>query len=297
MDTPQVVLGLDMETDSGSWTPYWQGLVEGTPRMLGVLEKHGVPATCFFMGEAARVHPEMVRYAKERGFEIGCHALYHETVGDEIFPIPGVKPLLPQEVPLRLKTASEWVAEAAGEMPVSFRSPRLWGSTAVVNALEQLGYVADASLPMYHYTERITAYHPDPSDWTREGSMKLLEIPNFADLTIASEDPYGRDRDQWPLFRTECAEALMRHVTRFVDYVGERGARPVLCFYFHPWEFIDMPPEFTYGEGTVRPMPFLLKNCGDYALAQFDELVAAMKAQGFVFRAARDLAESWDGRS
>ena len=104
MAAPVVVLGLDMETDSGSWTPYWKGLVQGTPRMLGVLEKHNVTATCFFTGEAARSHPEVVKYAQEQGAEIGCHALYHETVGDEIFPIPGVKPLLAEEVPARLKT-------------------------------------------------------------------------------------------------------------------------------------------------------------------------------------------------
>jgi len=294
MKAPFVVLGLDMETDSGSWTPFWKGLLEGTPKMLGVLEKHGAAATCFFVGEAARTHPQIVRYARERGFEVGCHSLYHETVGDEIFPIPGVKPLLPEEVSGRLKTATEWVAEAAGQVPVSFRCPRLWGSTHVVRALEGLGYVADASLPMFYYGKRLTAYHPSREDWTEEGDMSLLEIPIFADMTIESQDEFGRDRDQWPLFRTESADALMVHIHNFVRHCEEQGVQCVLCFYFHPWEFVELPGEFTYGEGTVKPLPFLLKNCGPYALEQFDRLVGLMKSEGYLFYDARTLAEIWD---
>jgi hypothetical protein len=79
-----------------------------------------------------------------------------------------------------------------------------------------------------------------------------------------------------------------------VEYSEERGARPVLCFYFHPWEFIEMPSEFSFGEGTVKPDPFLLENCGDYALQQFDELVGNMKNEGCEFYSARGLAEAWD---
>ena len=294
MDAPIVVLGLDMETDSGSWTPFWKGLLEGTPKMLGVLEKHGVPGTCFFMGEAARTHPQVVKYVQERGFEVGCHSVYHETVGDEMFPIPGVKPLLPDEVEGRLKTATEWVAEVSGESPVSFRCPRLWGSTHVVNALESLGYVADATLPMFYYGKRLTAYHPSREDWTEEGDLSLLEIPAFADMSMESQDEYGRDRDQWPLSRSESAEALMVHVRNFVGYCVERSVQPVLCFYFHPWEFVELPGEFTFGEGTVRPLPFILKNCGYYAIEQFDRLIATMKSEGYSFYDARTLAAQWD---
>src|SRR5690606_13452099 len=101
-----------------------------------------------------------------------CHSLLHETVGDPLFPIPLETSLLPEEVPFRIKMATEWVAEVLGHSPVSFRSPRLWGSTAVINALEDLNYVADASYPMYFYKERLTPYYPDKNDWTKEGDMK-----------------------------------------------------------------------------------------------------------------------------
>jgi len=288
-----VVFGLDCETDVGSWTPFYEGLKHGTPKLLDLLEKQEVTATFFFTGEAAAEAPALVRQIAGAGHEVGCHSLYHETVGDPIFAIPGIRPLLPEEVPLRLRRATEWVADALGEQPVSFRCPRLWGSTAVVNALEELGYVADASYPLYFYTEQLTPYHPSREDWTQPGDLKLLEIPNFADLTIQSRDPYGRDRDQWPLFRTESAQSLMKHIDNFVGHVSDQGWPAVLCFYFHPWEFLPMQSEYHFGEGTVVPDPFLIKNCGDYALEQFGVLIDGLKERSARFTTAKGLAAEW----
>jgi hypothetical protein len=93
---PHVVFGFDMETDIGSWTPFYEGLVHGTPRILELLSKHGISATFFFTGTAARTHPEVVKMVSGAGHEVGCHSLYHETLGDELFPIPGLKPVLPE---------------------------------------------------------------------------------------------------------------------------------------------------------------------------------------------------------
>lgn len=288
-----VLFGLDMETDVGSWGIDYIGVKEGTPKILNLYEKKEVTGTFFFTGEAARLHPQIVQEIKQAGHEVGCHSLYHETVGDPIFEIPGVKPLLPEEVPFRLKIATEWVAEALGEQPVSFRAPRLWGSTAVCNALEELGYVADASYPLYFYEKQLTPYHPSREDWTQTGDLRLVEIPNFCDMTIESTDPYHRDRDQWPLFRTKSAAALMEHVDNFIGYVQERGMPVVLCFYFHPWEFMPMPTRMHYGEGAVEPDYFLVQNCGDYALEQFALLMDMLLERGAKFKTARQIAAEW----
>lgn len=83
------IFGFDMETDIGSWTPYYNGLKHGTPRLLEVLSKENIKATFLFTGEAARLHPDIVRRVMDEKHEIGCHTLYHETIGDKMFPIPG----------------------------------------------------------------------------------------------------------------------------------------------------------------------------------------------------------------
>jgi len=288
-----VMLGLDMETDVGSWGIDYTGVAEGTPKLLRLYADRGITGTFFFTGEVARLYPGVVRTVADAGHEVGCHSLYHETVGDPIFEIPGVKPLLVEEVPFRLKVATDWVAEALGARPVSFRAPRLWGSTAMCNALDDLGYVADASYPLYYYEKQLVPYHPSRDDWTQAGDLGLVEIPNFCDMTIDSDDPYHRDRDQWPMLRTESADALMVHIDNFIGYVSSRGLPAVLCFYFHPWEFMPMPARMHYGEGTVEPDFFIVKNCGDYALEQFAVLVDRLLERGAEFKTARQVAAEW----
>ena len=292
-DKMTVILGLDTETDMGSWYSTYEGVRQGVPLLLDTLTAWKVPATFFVTGDAAQKHPDMMHAIVDADFEVGCHSMYHETVGDPLFEIPGVTPLLPEEVENRLRVATEVVEESAGVRPVSFRCPRLFGSTRVVNALERLDYLADASYPLYYYQQRLTPYHPKTEDWTQEGNLGILEIPNFADITIESQDRHGRDRDQWPLFRTESAAALMVHVNSFAEYVRRRDLPVVLCFYFHPWEFVEMPASMYIGEGTVVPDPFLVKNCGPYALEQFQVLIEVLKSQDAQFVTCRQLAEAW----
>ena len=293
MEKLRVALGFDMETDIGSWTPFYESLRPGTSAILDVLSKNRITATFFFTGDAALEAPEVVRAVQDAGHEVGSHTLFHETIGDSLWHIPGSFPVLPEEVPNRLKKCTELIESIAGERPVSFRCPRLFGSTNVTNTLDTLGYVADATLPMYHYRDRLEPYHPSADDWTVPGSLNLLEIPNFADLSQTHNDPYGRDLDQWPLFRTESAAALLKHIDSFVAYAIERGVKiPVLCFYMHPWEFHPMPQELIhYGEGAVLPDPFIVKNCGDYATEQLDILIKKLLGQGAQFYQTRQLAQ------
>ena len=248
-----IVFGIDMETDVGSWTPEYRGIREGTRQLLDLFERHGIRCTFFWVGTAAKENPRQAREVHEAGHEIGFHSLYHETVGDSLFPIPGVYPVLPEELEHRLVLARQMVREASGVDPTAFRAPRLFGGTNLVNVLERLGVESDASYPMYFYKKQLSPYHPSRDDWTERGDLRIVEIPNFADLSINSSDEYGRDRDQWPLFRTESAGAVMDHVRGFLEYADKHhGDSTVLCFYFHPWEFVEMPQgDIFIGEGNV----------------------------------------------
>ena len=129
-------------------------------------------------------------------------------------------------------------------------------------------------------------------DWTKPGELKLLELPNFADLSMESHDQYGRDMDQWPLWRTENAEAVMKHINGYCQYCADRNVEPFLCFYMHPWEFHEMPSGLIHsGEGAVLPDPFIIKNCGKYAAQEFDRLIQMLKDAGSSFYRACDLVE------
>ena len=289
-----VVLGIDMETDIGSYTDHYDGVQLGTPKLLEVMAEYAAVATYFWTGHAAASNPSVLKMVQAAGHEIGCHGLYHETLGDPLFPLPNNWPVCDFEVEGRIREATRIITELSGKSPLSFRCPRLWGSNTVVQVLEKLGYKADATLPLFFYRTMIRPYHPDPKDWTKEGSLKLVEIPNFCDLEMESHDPWNRDRDQWPLFRTEGSRFLLDKIDGFLKYVEARGIRPMLCFYFHPWEFQEMPQgALDFGEADVTPKPFITKNCGKPALQEFAILLKGLQQRGAIFKTAETLADEY----
>lgn len=288
-----VVFGIDMETDVGSYTPFYEGVKKGTPILLDLFAKKKVEASFFFTGDCAKKHPEAVKLVQNSGNEVGCHSMCHETVGDVLYEIPNELALLPEEVPLRLKIGNDIVADILGEQPKSFRSPRLWGSTAVVNALEDMGYIADASYPMFYYKDRLVPYHPSKEDWTEQGDMNIIEIPNFADMAMESTHPLEMDRDQWPIFRTKGAGALMEHVNNFDSFVKEKELPTVLCFYMHPWEFVPMKKEYYFGMATVIPDTFLIDGCGERGVNGLSEIIDILAERGAAFMSAKSLAQYW----
>ena len=293
----QVVFGIDMETDIGSWTPFYEGVTKGTPLLLNLFAKKSIPVTAFWVADTARRFPEIVREMESAGHETGTHSLYHETVGDSLFEIPGTYPLLPEEVQPRIKLATDILEDIVGHKVVSWRCPRLFGGTHVTNALEALGYECDATYPMYFYNEQLFPYHPSQENWTEQGSLNLIEIIQFADMGIESKDEYGRDKDQWPLYRTQSTEDFIPHIESFMSYLekNDQSQKPiVLCFYFHPWEFWEMPEGVIhFGEGGVLPDPFLTKGCGKYCLNQVELLIDWLKSKEAAFLTAGQCARKW----
>jgi len=293
----QVVFGIDMETDIGSWTPFYEGVTKGTPLLLNLFAKKSIPVTAFWVADTARRFPEIVREMESAGHETGTHSLYHETVGDSLFEIPGTYPLLPEEVQPRIKLATDILEDIVGHKVVSWRCPRLFGGTHVTNALEALGYECDATYPMYFYNEQLFPYHPSQENWTEQGSLNLIEIIQFADMRMESKDEYGRDKDQWPLYRTQSTEDFIPHIESFMSYLekNDQSQKPiVLCFYFHPWEFWKMPEGVIhFGEGGVLPDPFLTKGCGKYCLNQVELLIDWLKSKEAAFLTAGQCARKW----
>ena len=293
----QVVFGIDMETDIGSWTPFYEGVTKGTPLLLNLFAKKSIPVTAFWVADTARRFPEIVREIESAAHETGTHSLYHETVGDSLFEIPGTYPLLPEEVQPRIKLATDILEDIVGHKVVSWRCPRLFGGTHVTNALEALGYECDATYPMYFYNEQLFPYHPSQENWTEQGSLNLIEIIQFADMGMESKDDYGRDKDQWPLYRTQSTEDFIPHIESFMSYLekNDQSQKPiVLCFYFHPWEFWEMPKGMIhFGEGGVLPDPFLTKGCGKYCLNQVELLIDWLKSKEAAFLTAGQCARKW----
>ena len=87
----------------------------------------------------------------------------------------------------------------------------------------------------------------------------------------------------------------MVHIKNHMEYLKDRDLLMVLCFYFHPWEFVEMPsgPIQCSPEGKVLPDEYLIKNCGNYAVEQLEKVIDYLKDMGSTFMEARELAEAW----
>ena len=292
----EIILSFDIEPDFGSWTSACRGVECGTPEILRILATHRVKATFLFTGREALAYPQLVAQVVAAQHEVGCHTMYHETLGEAVFSMPGDAPVLESEIAGRLTLATETIERVAGVRPVSFRAPRLFGSTKMVQVLADLGYIADSSLPAYFFGRSFLPYRPSESDWTKPGSLPLVEIPVFYDLEASADSDKHRSRDQWPMLRLKGKEWFVDLCQRLFSHLERTQEQSPLCVYLHPWEFVPVPETIVTDEAFITFKPFLHHHCGEYALGALDEFITEMKLLGASFTTLHDYAYAWLGK-
>ena len=143
-----VVLSFDMDAETGflrsgylSAQPLSRGEYGprvGVPRILKMLEQHGVPATFFIPAVSGQLHPEAVdAILKSRlRHEIGVHGWVHERISE----------LPPDEERTLARRAFDFWTQRLGRKPVGIRTPS-WDFTAETLAIiRELGFSYDSSL-------------------------------------------------------------------------------------------------------------------------------------------------------
>ena len=104
-----------------------------TEALLRVLDRHGVAATFFLIGERARRYPDLVRAVAEAGHQQGLHGYHHRA-----FPLQPAPQLAHS-----LYMTQAALAEATGQPPDQFRDVRPpYGvfTPATLKALRGWGY-------------------------------------------------------------------------------------------------------------------------------------------------------------
>jgi len=109
----------------------------GLPRILDLLDRHGLPATFMVPGQVAEEHAEACGEIASRGLhEVGYHGYYHESVLD--IPIEEERELM--------KRGIAKLEEVFGQTPRGNRSPPFALGPNTADLLEELGFVYDSSL-------------------------------------------------------------------------------------------------------------------------------------------------------
>lgn len=247
-------LELDPPWERGSWGRRGlRGIEKGLPRLLDLLDAHGIRGTFFTEGLLARLAPESVREVARSGHEVGCHGLVHESYGgsyriDETIPRP---PTLQgrRAKEATLRKAKEMLEELV-EVPIrSFRAPFLHidaeSSAAVANA----GFLVDSSLQNHLFGYLSAPTHLDPGKplaRSKDTVPQLIEVPVSVDPRpgLRSHHPYGFvERDP----RTRSV------LERIIATSARAGVAPTLVLLVHPWEFVEgFPSPFGQMRGTAR---------------------------------------------
>ncbi|MHB8273715.1 MAG: polysaccharide deacetylase family protein [Dermatophilaceae bacterium] len=124
------------EARAGIMSHQSYGPLVGVPRILGILERHGVTATFFVPGFTAERYPRVVRDIVETGHEVAHHGYLHE-------PLAGVDA---ETEAGYLDRGLETLERVAGVRPVGYRAP-MWEptwNTPILLAVR--GFLYDSSL-------------------------------------------------------------------------------------------------------------------------------------------------------
>ena len=165
----------------------------GVPRILAVLERHGVPASFFCPAVAALIGPEEPARIAAAGHEIGIHGWIHENTSllDEATE---------RELMLR---ARDTLARLSGRDPVGHRAAQWDTSRHTVALVKELGLLYDSSLMADEEPYELlldgqpTGVVEIPVEWLRDDAVYFLFNRNPATR------PYATPEDVLRIFLRE----------------------------------------------------------------------------------------------
>ncbi len=106
------------------------------PRMLDLLDDHGVKSTFFVVGMNAVNHPDVLAEIASRGHELAVHGWKHEKISD----------LPKEEERERIRRTRDEIEEASGFRPVGNRTAGGELSPNTHDILAEEGFVYDSSM-------------------------------------------------------------------------------------------------------------------------------------------------------
>lgn len=270
-------------------------LTQGMPRLLELYDRYGVKATFFFTGHIARLYPQVVRMAFEKGHEVGSHGLTHEV--GKAFDV-----LSPEEQLSHLCQSKRILEDIIGEEIVSFRAPAARVGEQFPKILKAAGFKVDSSVAsqrldmffsfgalkkLHWITAPRKAYFADINNIFKKGGSDVLEAP----ISAAGFPYIGTFMRIAP---------VLNRATRHLLYWETLCNGRQFVFLTHPNEFIDEEWDggkierradnyFSYLMGDVLRHKLKVRNLGEKALPIYERELAFFQKKGFDFIKCKDL--------
>jgi peptidoglycan/xylan/chitin deacetylase (PgdA/CDA1 family) len=291
-----IVLSADTEFDpppnDGTW---WDrpsaGFIDGLPRFQEICDQYRAPATFFCEGKLVEQFPDLFKELAHR-HEIGCHSYNHEWLGARPPPkwIPcrnDFSVLSLSEKKRVVRRGIGAIEKAIGKTPRSFKAPfNSVDHPSTLMLLDELGFVADSSLPSFNNETFVHPLRPAPTRhasrenvW-EQGNLRMLEIP----FTIRSRPlllhPFDVREEVMDTVGRGMDLALESVILQSkLDALAERYGS-LLHITSHPWAFSHL--NISGEDGKVNSQR-LIKYL-DLLTSEFD----------VDFLTVRDFAETWE---
>ena len=123
-----------------------------TPQILDVLEKYGVKATFFMIGENVRLYPEVARKVAESGHEIGNHTYDHRSLYN----------MNDDEIKEQVRSCKEEIYSVTGKTAKLFRPPEGFMNDKIAFSMKDLGY-------------NVILWGVDTYDWKGKSSFDIVK--------------------------------------------------------------------------------------------------------------------------
>ncbi len=255
-----------------SWDQWPSRVADNTRRILDLFDQHQVKATFFFLGWVADRFPALVREARERGHEIGCHSYWHRPVYS----------LTPEQFRADTRAARNVIEQAGGVRVLGYRAPS-WSITTeclwALDILAEEGFVYSSSIyPIRHDLYGIPNAERFAYTHSCANGLSLKEFPP------ATVRRLGRN---WPAAGGGYLRILPLSYTRWAFRCFEQKDRQPVVVYFHPWEIDPQQPRI---QGTLRSRfrhytnlaameAKLVSLLSDYSFQPFCDLLASEREQ------------------
>ena len=267
------------------WNEKYDYLSGPTKVTLDILNKLGLKATFFIVGDLIDSHPGLVESIASHGHEIACHGLHHEMIVDK----NGKPRWSKDKFRNGIKEAKSKLEIASGENVIGFRAPSAYIGGWMLDILEELGFKYDSSVSinsLYNKMEKkprevtTTPYFPaiNSLDKGRDNDRKILEIP-------------------WPYYNVSGFK-LPTAGGPFLRFFGARyilaGLNQCLIngdtvFYFHPQDISSEKLPIAHS----RKRPFYFFGKGRRARNALELILGKFKGKN-VFTTCNNIRDQYD---
>lgn len=143
----------------------------GTPRILKLLARYGIPSTWCTPSHTLMTFPNSVKAIVDGGHEIAAHGVYHESI-----------PSLDANEERRLMELQlRHHEQIVGSTPRGYRSPAWDFSDTTMSLLDEFGFDWDSSLMGRDFTP----YRPRPVTVHREQANEFGEPAKFLEIPVS----------------------------------------------------------------------------------------------------------------